>query len=93
MRCPRSKITVNLEMCAARKARKHHGCGTCGYPKQYQADQERIKTLVVGRKLEPKPSEKFTPLYIQGLSPATIKMSRMVAQDLFDKLAHLLGKR
>jgi hypothetical protein len=93
VRCPRDHAIVNLEMCAGRKVRKHHGCGTCTYPKQYQADQERIKGLVVGRLLEPKPSEKYTPLYINGLSPGTIKMSRMVAQDLYNKLAQLLGKR
>ena len=92
MRCPRNKITVNLEICAARKARKHHGCGTCGYPKQYLADQERIKALVVGRKLEPKPSEKYQPLYIQGLVPGTIKMSRMVAVALRDKLDELIKR-
>ena len=86
MRCPRHKISVGLEICAARKERKMHGCTTCAYPKHFVKDQERINGLVVGLQLEPKPSEKYTPLYIKGLATGSIKMSRQMAMALRDRL-------
>jgi len=86
-RCPRKKWSVSQEICAARKARKEHGCGTCTYPKQVLRDQARIDGLRVRVNLEPKTAtQRQNPIEIRGLTGSPIILSRMVARDLMTKL-------
>lgn len=92
-RCPRDSHMSNFEMCAGRKDRKQHGCGTCRYPAQVERDRKIMADLIVGLNLAPKPSEKFTPIVIKGLSAKPITMSRMVARDLLEKLQVVVQKK
>jgi hypothetical protein len=86
-RCPRTKQNASQEICAARKARKHHGCATCTYPRQVERDQAKIAGLRVRINLEPKTAtQRQNPIEIRGLTGAPIVLSRAVARDLYQKL-------
>jgi hypothetical protein len=92
-RCPRDSHMSNFAMCAGRKDRKHHGCGTCRYPAQVERDRKLTTDLVVGLNLTPKPSEKYTGIIIKGLSAKPITISRMVARDLLEKLQVVVQRK
>lgn len=48
-RCPRNKgnPVVNLEICLARKARKHYGCVTCRVPVQKRRERKALDDQVL----------------------------------------------
>jgi hypothetical protein len=84
-KCPRTKHLMSLEVCAARKAARRHGCATCMTPAQVIYDEKRLESLAVGFDLAAKGKDKRQPYYLR-LDGRTTRMSRRVAQEVVKRI-------
>jgi hypothetical protein len=88
-RCPKTKHLMSLPVCAARAARREHGCITCKYPKQVEKDLKRLEGLAVGFDLNATGKNKRQPYYFR-LDGKEVRLSRMVLQELHKRLGSIL---
>jgi hypothetical protein len=82
---------VSLEVCKTRKTEKRHGCVTCAHPSQVLRDNALTAMMAVGIDLGATGKAKRERYYVRGLTLRPIRMSRRVAQELYNQLGRLLA--